>query len=218
MNEPPSRREIVSDAGTAPSFDVEARMRQVLGEPQRVEPVKPEDLSEEQLQMIMRLRAGAGTTKMDDIPQFFLVAVKHPRLFQCQVEAGTMYYTGLIPPRDRELAILRVAWLCRAPFEWGEHVPIAKRHGITAEQIERATQGSDAPGWSEHDAAILRGVEELLDDKMLSNQTWDILAKTWSEPQMMEFPMLIGAYVGTAFQQNTLRMRLGPNNIGLTAR
>ena len=203
----------------AETFDIDARMHQVVGKGQRVEPLTVDDLSEEQREMVGRLRSGAGAASDNyDMPEFFLVAVKHPALFRYQIEGGTMFYNGTIPKRERELAVLRVAWLCRAPYEWGEHVDIGKRYGLTAEEIERATQGSSAPGWSELDAAILRGVEELLDDKALSDQTWDTLAKHWSEPQLMEFPMLVGAYVGTAFQQNTLRLRLAPDNPGLTHR
>ena len=84
--------------------------------------------------------------------------------------------------------MLRCAWLCRAPFEWGEHVDIGKRYGLSAEEVERVTQGSSAPGWSEHDAAILRGVEELIGDQALSDATWETLAKSWNEAQMIRIP------------------------------
>ena len=110
--------------------------------------------------------------------------------------------------------MLRCAWLCRAPFEWGEHVDIGKRYGLSAEEVERVTQGSSAPGWSEHDAAILRGVEELIGDQALSDATWETLAKSWNEAQMIAFPMMAGQYVATAFVQNLLRIRLAENNRG----
>lgn len=208
----------MADAGPSEPFNVEARMAQVLGKPPRVGPLERKDLSDEQMVMIKRLRGSVSSRSYDDVPEFFLVAVKHPALFRHQVEAGTLFFTGTISPRERELAVLRIGWLCGAPYEWGEHVDIAKRYDVTAEEIERVTTGSAAPGWSEHEAAILRGVEELLDDKMVSDRTWDTLARSWSEQQLMEFPMLVGAYVTTAFQQNTLRMRLGPDNPGLTHR
>src|SRR4051794_35219535 len=114
-------------AGTSGPFDVEARMAKIAGKPQRVEILSFEDLSEDQLAMIERLRAGAGAgpATADNIPEFFLVAAKHPALFRYQVEGGTMFYNGTIPKRDRELAVLRLAWLCGAPYEWGEHVDIA---------------------------------------------------------------------------------------------
>jgi alkylhydroperoxidase family enzyme len=125
---------------------------------------------------------------------------------------------GLLSPRERELAVLRVAWLCRAPYEWGQHVEIAKRYAITAEEIERVTKGSTAAGWTEHEAAIVRGVEELLGDQMISDETWDVLARTWDERQLMEFPTLVGQYVSVAYSQNALRIRLNAGNRGLRHR
>jgi alkylhydroperoxidase family enzyme len=123
-----------------------------------------------------------------------------------------------LSPRERELAVLRVGWLCRAPYEWSQHVDIAKRYGVTAEEIERATHGSSAPGWTEHEAAIVRGVEELLGDQSISDDTWNVLARTWTERQLLEFPTLVGYYVAIAYSQNSLRMRLNAGKKGLRER
>jgi alkylhydroperoxidase family enzyme len=125
---------------------------------------------------------------------------------------------GVLSPRERELAVLRVGWLCRAPYEWSQHVDIAKRYGVTAEEIERATHGSSAPGWTEHEAAIVRGVEELLGDQSISDDTWNVLARTWTERQLLEFPTLVGYYVAIAYSQNSLRMRLNAGKKGLRER
>jgi hypothetical protein len=67
--------------------------------------------------------------------------------------------------RDRELAVLRIGWLCRAPYDWGEHVDIGWRCGVTRAEIPQIIAGSAATGWSLHDRAILRGVEELLSNQ-----------------------------------------------------
>ena len=128
-------------------------------------------------------------------------------------------FQGEISPRERELAVLRVAWRCRAPYEWGQHVNVAKRYGITSEEIERLTRkGSSEPGWSEHEAAILRAVDELLTEQMIGDETWATLAATWNERQLIEFPSMVGQYVATAYSQNSLRLRLDPENPGLRHR
>jgi alkylhydroperoxidase family enzyme len=142
--------------------------------------------------------------------------VKHPDLFRAQMEIGTVLFKGLMAPRERELAVLRIGWLAGAPYEWGEHVKISQRYGVTREEIARVQQGSSAPGWSEHEAAILRGVEELLTDFAVSDATWDILARTWDEAQMLEYPSMVGQYVVIAYIQNSVRTQLGPENPGLT--
>lgn len=198
------------------SFDTENRMAEIVGKPQRIEPPREEDLAEASRKATIELREAFGIPQKADVPEVLLTMLRHPGLFHAQVEMGKQLGgRGTIPPRDRELAILRNAWLCGAPYEWGEHVDIGKRLGVTAEEIERCTQGSQADGWSEHERALLRGVEELLSDYMMSDETWAILAQSWDEQQLMEFPVLIGHYVATAMQQNSLRMRLAHDNPGL---
>lgn len=204
-------------APVAVTKNVEARMAQIVGKPPRVEPLDPSQLSDAQRELIGGLRASAGAS-VGAVPEYFLVTVKHPALFASQMEMAKTLFTGTIPRRERELAVLRIGWLCQAPYEWGEHVDIAKRYGVKPEEIDRVIQGSSATGWSDHDAAILRGVEELLSEYALSDETWGTLAANWSEQQLLEFPLLVGAYVGTAMQQNALRMRLAADNPGLAHR
>jgi len=61
-------------------------------------------------------------------------------------------------------------------------------------------------------------VEELIADQAMSDDTWDVLAKSWDEAQLIEYPMMVGQYVATAFLQNSLRIRLAPDNPGLSNR
>jgi alkylhydroperoxidase family enzyme len=200
------------------SFDIAARQAHVVGEGPRIAAVPNDEIDAESWELVHRIRASTGASRATEMPEYMRTALKHPAIFRCQMEMGTAIFQGRIPPRERELAVLRCGWLCRAPFEWGEHVDIGKRYGLTGEEIERVTQGSSAPGWSEHEAAILRGVEELIGDQALSDATWDTLAKSWDEAQLFEFPMMVGQYVATAFVQNSLRIRLAPDNPGLSHR
>ena len=120
--------------------------------------------------------------------------------------------------RDRELAILRIAWLSQAPFEWGSHVKIAKRNGITSEEIERAIEGSSAPGWNKQDRAIVRAVEELHFDSMITDDTWSDLQEFYNDKKLIELVILAGQYKTVAYYQNSLRLPLPEGNRGLLAR
>ncbi len=53
---------------------------------------------------------------------------------------------------------------------------------------------------------------------MLSDATWEVLAKNWDEQQLIEFPFMIGQYVCIAYTQNTLRVPLADYNPGLSSR
>lgn len=199
-------------------FDIAAREAQVVGDGPRIEPLDDEEIEGEARALVDRIRASAGAGRATVVPEYMRTVIKNPELFRCQMAMGTALYNGRIPPREREIAILRIGWLCRAPYEFGQHVNIAKRCGLDSNDVERAVEGSSAAGWSEHEAAILRGVEELLENKVLSNETWNVLAKQWDEAQLIEFPMMVGQYVATAFVQNSLRIRLEPDNPGLSHR
>ncbi|MCT2398359.1 carboxymuconolactone decarboxylase family protein [Novosphingobium mangrovi (ex Huang et al. 2023)] len=206
----------LATAAFDPGFDIAAREAHVVGDRPRIDAVAQDDIDEASRELVHAVRAGAGAPRIDEVPEYMCTVLKHPDLFRCQMQMGTVLFSGRIPARERELAVLRIGWLCRAPYEWGQHVNIAYRVGLDNDTIARTRIGATAPGWTTHEAAILRGVEELLEDKVLSDATWTVLAQSWDEAQLIEFPMMVGQYVATAYVQNTLRIRLEGGNPGLT--
>jgi 4-carboxymuconolactone decarboxylase len=198
-------------------FDIAAREAEIVGKPQRIAPLTPDEFDQDAKELVRKLLQSLGYDSQH-IPAVFGLMLRHPGLFRCQMEIGEQLFSGELTPRERELTVLRVGWLCRAPFEWGKHVLVAKRHGVSSEEIERVTQGSSAPGWNTHEQAIMKGVEELLDDKMICDATWATLARTWNERQLIEFPILVGQYFATALQQNSLRVPLADGIGGLDSR
>lgn len=195
-----------------------ARQNAVTGKPPRIAPIPQEALPAEAFEERDKLLAALGLpSSQDPIPEYHATLYKAPELMRARSVLSNYLFRGSLPPRDRELAILRVAWLLQAPYEWGEHVKIAKRLALTEPEIVRVRQGSAADGWSLHDRAILQAVEELVGEAMISDETWAALARTYSEPQLLELPVLVGQYIGVAYLQNSVRLRLQPGNHGLLA-
>jgi len=204
---------------TDAAADIAAREATITGQPPRVVPLTPEEYGAEAVAMVNELRASVDVPPASDVGEYFATMLRHPDLMQRQIEMSKLLFQGALPVRDRELAILRVAWLLQAPYEWGEHVQVGRRlAGLTTEEIERVTVGSTAPGWTGHERAILRAVEELLADAMISDDTWAMLAGGLNDKQLLEFPVLVGFYQGIAYLQNSVRFRLGPGNDGLMER
>lgn len=197
---------------------IAAREAEILGKPQRIAPLPLDEVSAEAWDALNAFRGLMGLGPAKDLPGFSRTLLKHPEIFKRRLELGATFFGGTLPARERELAILRIGWLTRAPFEWGEHVDIARRCGVGGEEIERVIVGSVADGWSAHEAAILSAVEEMLANQTVSDETWAVLAQSWSEQQLIEFPMLVGHYIGAAIMQNVLRIRLEDGNTGLTRR
>jgi len=220
-------------------YDIDAREAQVTGAGQRIAPLDFDEIPSEGKQLLrdvaMSFGAGVRAARADQIgmkpeatdsfdlgrphiPPTIATMMRHPSLYRRQMELSVQLLAGAISPRERELVVLRVAWLCRAPNMWGEHVEVGKLSGVGAEEIQRVTLGSSAAGWSDHERALLRAAEELLDDQSISDETWGALALAWNESQLIELPVLVGTYYTMALQQNSLRVRLPEHNKGLRQR
>ncbi|MFF0148671.1 alkylhydroperoxidase family enzyme [Amycolatopsis sulphurea] len=105
---------------------------------------------------------------------------------------GFLLAQGTMAPRIRELTILRVALRCQAPYEWANHVPAALGSGATEAEIV-ALSDPDAV-WDSEDAAVLRAVDELCAEDVVSDPTWAALASAWDHAQILELLFLVGYY------------------------
>jgi AhpD family alkylhydroperoxidase len=141
---------------------------------------------------------------------FFKTMVRHRELFRVWNEFGRVAFNGRLPDRDRELLILRTAWLTRCGFEWAYHQPLVERLGMSAEEIERITAGPDARGWSELDAALLRAVDELHASADISDATWAVLRAHYGEAELIEIPVVVGQYHLVAFFNNAMGVEVDP--------
>ena len=113
-----------------------------------------------------------------------------------------------LPPRDRELLILRIGWLCQAPYEWRAHSFLAKAVGMKSEEIERIKQGPQADGWSPFDRLLLTAVDELHRDAIIEDATWEELAKKYNEQQMIDLIVTVGQYNLVCMVLNSLSVPL----------
>ncbi len=128
---------------------------------------------------------------------------------------GYFVRNATIPTRDRELLILRTAWLSRGDYIWGRHDVIGQEAGLTPEEIRRVTAGPDAPGWSDFDRAVLRAADELHASRFVSHPTWATLAEQYSEEQLVEVVLIVGNYTQLAMFQNSLGAQLPTGFEGL---
>lgn len=203
---------------------IEARHRQVLGQPPRLPPLDRQSVAAEVQAATAHLRGGvvgdAPAMPLDAIPEIMFTMCRYPDLWQKIMDLSIQIQgpNSVLPLRDRKLLILRTGWLCQAPYEFGEHVNLAKRAGLTTQEIERIIVGSSAPEWNAHERALLRAAEELHEDAMIGDETWAQLSQRLNEHQLVELTVLIGQFVATAYFQNSLRLRLERGNKGLAAR
>ena len=116
--------------------------------------------------------------------------------------------TSTLPPREREIVILRIGWLCQAEYEWGQHVMIGKAAGLTDEEIARIKQGPDADGWEPFEATLLRATDELHADAFVSDDTWKKLTERYDTRQLMDVVFAVGQYNMVSMALNSFGVQL----------
>ena len=91
-----------------------------------------------------------------------------------------------LPAVDRELVILRTGMRCNSSYELAQHVRIAHAMGMSDAELGQVRDGPDAPGLAAFDAHLLRAVDELHDRQQLTRTTWDELARSYTERQLLD--------------------------------
>jgi len=98
--------------------------------------------------------------------------------------------------RLRELAILRVARLSRAEYEWVQHVPIAKMTGVSDEQVAALERDqATAACFDPVDALVLRATDEIVGDGGPSDDTFAELQAHFSNREIVELVLAVGFYM-----------------------
>jgi alkylhydroperoxidase family enzyme len=169
----------------------------------RLEPTTEADWDDETRETLERLKVDGRVFNI------FRTLAAHPKLLkQWLVFGNYILNKSTLPPRERELLILRIGWLCRAEYEWGQHVVIGKRAGLTDEEIDRIKEGPEAAGWSEFDATLLRAVDELRAQAFISDPVWSALSARYDAQQLLDLVFTVGQYNLVSMALNTLGVRL----------
>jgi alkylhydroperoxidase family enzyme len=108
-----------------------------------------------------------------------------------------------LAPREKELVILRTAFLCRAGYSWARHQDLALQAGVTADEITQVKSGPSAPGWRDADRALLQACDELHADQFVSAATWGELRRNLSDKQRMDLVFTAGHYTQVCMVLNT---------------
>ena len=142
------------------------------------------------------------------VPNVLTTLGRHRRLFRSWLRfAARLMPYGTLDRADTELVILRVAVGCGSDYEWYQHVRLARRAGLTAEQIVRVGAGPDAPGWTDHQRALLRATDQLIADRSVDEAVWERLRETYDERRLIEMCLLAGHYAMLAGALNALGVR-----------
>lgn len=176
----------------------------------RVEPRKLEQCDDETRTILQATISGGDGTPLN----IFATLAHHPKLLKRWLVFGNHVLSkSTIAARERELLILRTGWLCRAEYEWGQHVIIARQVGLSDDEIRRVRQGPEA-GWNPFDAALLRAADELHAEQFVHDGTWRTLAERYDTQQLMDVVFTVGQYTLVSMALNTLGVQRDPGVAG----
>ncbi len=174
-----------------------------LKEP-RIAPLTESQWNEEQIKVLTPLKREDGS-----VLNIIATLGRHPKLVDRFIPFGLyILREQTLPDRDREILILRIGWLCQAKYEFGRHTLDGKSAGLTDEEILRITKGPDEPGWSTFDATLVRAVDELYNDAIISEATWKVLSERYNEKQLMDMIFTVGEYNMVSWVLNSLGVQL----------
>ncbi len=148
----------------------------------------------------------------------FTTMAQHPALAKDWLVFGSYILSrSTLPPRDRELLILRIGYLCGSEYEWAQHVRLAKGIGFTDEDVAALAKGPADKHWSPFEANLVRAADELHADSCITDATWHALAAKYSKEQMMDTVFTVGQYNLVSMALNSFGVQLDPGLTGFPA-
>jgi 4-carboxymuconolactone decarboxylase len=175
----------------------------------RILPAAADSLTEEQREIVAPMLARGPVLNI------FRTLLNHPAAARAFLVWGgyVLSRKNTLPPREREIVILRTGFLCRSGYEWTQHVPIAKRAGLSDDEIARIKPGADAPGWSAADSALLRATDDLHREQFVSEPVWAELVRHFAEQQRMDVVFTVGQYTQVSMMLNSFGVQLDPGQV-----
>lgn len=180
----------------------------------RVNPLGKADWDEEVRQIFDR----NGDRDENDVFNIFKTLAHHPKLMKRWMPfANHILFKSTLSPRDREIAILRIGWLCKAEYEWAQHVVIGKEAGLVDADIKAIANGPSDPHWGEKERLLLQAADELRADAFVSDATWNALAGHYSTQQLMDLVFTVANYNLVSMVLNSLGVQLDDGLEGFEA-
>ena len=121
---------------------------------------------------------------------------------------NSILFKGSVPPRLRELAILRVGNLANASYEWAQHVPIGRRAGLSKAQIDAIPNWHDSDLFDEQEKAVLRYTDEVAETIRATDDTFQKIKNYFTDEQIVELTTTIGFYGMVSRILETLQVEL----------
>ena len=167
----------------------------------RIKELSPADMTQEQLDLYESTRAGGGLLGGPNIAY-----LRIPKFMQINQAMVGYLRTNSLPPRLRQLAILRTVKYWGARFAWAFHVPASLKEGVQQDIIDDIEKGQEPVSASPKDKAVLRVCTELLETRRLSDDTYQTAIDMFGEAGLADIVATSGFYCLISLTLNTFEI------------
>lgn len=136
---------------------------------------------------------------------------------------GHVLHGTTLPQRLRGMIVLRVAHRRQCDYMWQQHFLTGRTIGLADAEMRRIADDGDGDGDGVHrdfttiEAAVLRAVDELIGDGVISDHTWSALASELNEQQLLDLIFTVGCYETVTYFMRSLNLEPDANVAALLA-
>src|SRR5215467_3940842 len=99
-----------------------------------------------------------------------------------------------LPPTTRELIMLRVAVLNRAPFEFQAHLPIARKVGVSEDKIAAVARPDLGDAFDERERSCLALTDAMTRDVQVPEAAFEAVSRYFDVRGLVDLVATIAAY------------------------
>jgi alkylhydroperoxidase family enzyme len=183
----------------------------------RMAPVDPEALTEHQQAFLSRWTGGifSGSNKHPVLLTF----AHNPKVADVFSAFNIhLLTTNSLPVKQRQIAIMRLAWVTKAVFMWSSHLNTSISCGLDDSMYEPLKVGASDPYFTEFERTVIRATEELIENYEIGEANWQALMQEWSNEQMLDFLFTVGCYMSIAYVMRSTGVQRQPELLALAER
>jgi 4-carboxymuconolactone decarboxylase len=182
--------------------------------PPRMPPVSQDEMTDEMRAFLQKWTG--GIFRRADSNPVLLTFAHHPQLADLFSQFNIhLLSTSTLPVKQRQIAIMRVAWICRATYMWSSHLSTSVRAGLQPDMFGPIQVGAADPYFTEFERVVIRATEELVSERKVGDDNWRALMQEWNNQQMLDFLFTVGAYVTVAGVMRSTGVQRNPDLLEL---
>lgn len=144
-------------------------------------------------------------------PNLYKALANHPQLVAAWTEfSKTLRHDTRTPRALRELVILRGAQLMRSEYEWAQHLPMARKAGVSEAQIQSLASWKTSPSFDAREKAAL-ALGEAVTQGRVSDEVYKLAMEHFDDHDYVEIALVAAFYAMVGRMLDAMGVQLEPD-------